>query len=90
MCGLASRVKRPLPKGAGQLKVYVFVGAYQGVIDTVEVHRSMRTAQKAFQKYTGIPYDNFQKALKRDPNLTPSAILGEKLDECKIFQKLVK
>ncbi len=69
-----------------QATVYVFVGSSQGVIDEVEVHRSLTGAKRAFHRFTGVSYDALQKALARSPELSAASILGDKLGDCEIFE----
>lgn len=72
-------------KPSTKCKVYVFVGVFQGVVDTVEVYRNFKGAKNAFTEYTGVSYTYLQKQLKENSDLCPEEILGTNTSECKIF-----
>ena len=71
-------------------KVYVFVGVIEGVVETVEVFHTLKEAEDTFRQYTGKTYRYLARRLKANPDLEPAYILGEKLDECKIFEAILR
>jgi hypothetical protein len=74
-------------RGRGQKqKLYIFVGCFSGVVDEVVAHKTFRGAQRAFARYTGRRYEEVSGAISANCDLTPGDILGEKFDECKIFE----
>ena len=70
--------------------VYVFVGCFSGIVEKVTVHRSLSGVQRAFARYTGKPYQKVLAAALANCDFTPANILGEKFDECKIFEVSLK
>jgi len=70
--------------------LYVFVGCFSGVVDKVTVHRRLDGAQRAFARYTGKPYQKVLAAALENRDFTPTNILGDKFDECKIFEASLK
>ena len=69
-------------------KVFVFVGCFGGVVDEVEVYRSERKAEGAFKRYTGVSYKAFARAV--DQSGDPASVLGEKLEDCRIFETVLR
>ncbi len=82
--------QRSLKTRPAATKVYVFVGIFQGVLDTVEAYRTPEEAEKAFRRYTGKSYRNILRRMRTNPDLSWSYILGENLDECKIVGTVVR
>jgi len=41
------------------MKVYVFVGLFQGIVEEVKVTTSLEEAKKYFYEFTGIQYDSY-------------------------------
>ncbi len=71
-------------KPSAKSKVYVFVGVFQGVVDTVDVYCNFKGARNAFTEYTGISYTYFEKQLKENSDLCLEEVLGENFSEYKI------
>ena len=71
-------------------KLYVFVGCFSGVVGKVTAHKTFLGAQRAFAGYTGTRYQEVSEAISANSGLTPGEILGEKFDECKIFEVSLK
>lgn len=66
--------------------LYIFVGCFSGFVDKVAAHKSFEGAQRAFSRYTGKRYQDVSEAISGCRGFTPAHVLGEKLDECKIFK----
>lgn len=71
-----------------QERVFVFVGCFQGVIGEVEVYRSESRARRAFRRYTGVSYRDVMRAA--DDGEDPAAVLGQKLEDCGIFETVLR
>ena len=69
-------------------KVFVFVGCFGGVVDEVEVYRSEAQAERAFKRYTGVSYRAYERAVDRDDD--PASVLGQKLEDCRIFETVLR
>jgi len=71
-------------------KLYVFVGCFSGIVDEITAHKTLLGAQRAFARYTGRRHQEVSEAVSANCGLTPAHILGEKFDECKIFEVSLK
>lgn len=71
-------------------KLYVFVGCFSGVVDEVTAHKTLLGAQRAFARYTGRRPQEVSEAISANCDFTPAHILGEKFDECKIFEIILR
>ena len=69
-------------------KVFVFVGCFGGVIDEVEIYRSEGQAERAFKRYTGVSHKAFARAV--DQNGDPASVLGQRLEDCRIFETVLR
>jgi len=69
-------------------RVFVFVGCFQGIIEEVEVYHSESRARRAFKRYTGVSYRDVIRAA--DDGEAPAAVLGEKLEDCRIFETALR
>lgn len=69
-------------------RVFVFVGCFQGVIDEVEAYHSASKAKRAFKRYTGVSYRDVMRAA--DDGEEPAAVLGQKLEDCRIFETVLR
>jgi hypothetical protein len=69
-------------------RVFVFVGCFQGVIDEVEVYHSESRARREFKRYTGVSYRDVMRAAEDGEG--PTAVLGEKLEDCRIFETVLR
>lgn len=69
-------------------KVFVFVGCFGGVVDEVEVYHSETQAEQAFRRYSGVSYKAFARAV--DQNGDPASVLGQKLEDCRIFETVLR
>lgn len=65
-------------------RVFVFVGCFQGIIDEVDVYRSESKARRAFKQYTGVSYRDVVRAVEEGED--PAGVLGQKLEDCRIFE----
>ncbi len=69
-------------------KVFVFVGCFQGLVDEVAVYRSETQAERAFKRYTGVSYKAFARAVNQEDD--PASVLGQNLEDCRIFETVLR
>ena len=59
------------------MKVYALVETFQGVVEGVELFLDEKEAEKAFEEYTGHPFDGFY---------TEFGCVDDRYDQTKIFE----
>ena len=64
------------------MRIYIFVGVYEGIPDLVEVYLEKKRAEKRFQKYTGVSFNQVEidRAIKEgNPEWTGSDIFEREI-----------
>ena len=60
------------------VKLYIFVGVYDGIADEISLHLTEEAAEAAYTKYTGVPYVN---PLTDQSNADPNTVTEPEISE---------